>query len=143
MELFIVLVIWGLMCWGVAALAASRGRSGFGFFLLSFVFSPLLGLIVVLIMKNLTEEASKDYQRRKDEESRELDRRREHEKQLESLRAVTAAQAVHVTARAPETAVARSLADELIKLAALRDKGILSSEEFEHQKKQLLGRPTA
>jgi uncharacterized membrane protein len=142
MELFTVLVIWGLMCWGVSALAVSRGRSGFGFFLLSFVFSPLLGLIVVLIMKNLTEEASRDYQRRKDEESRELERRREHEKQLESLRAVTTSQAVHASAQAPETAVTRSIADELTKLAALRDKGVLSSEEFEQQKKQLLGRPT-
>ena len=143
MELFTVIVIWGLMSWGVAALAGSRGRSGFGFFLLSFVFSPLLGLIVVLVMKNLTAEAAKESERRSEEERRELDRKREHEKQLESLRAVTALQTAHAAAQAPELVVTRSIADEITKLAALRDKGILSSEEFEQQKKQLLSRSAA
>jgi hypothetical protein len=139
-ELFTVIVVWGLMCWGVAALAGSRGRSAFGFFLLSFFFSPLLGLIVVLVVKNLAEESAKESERRREDERREIDRKREHEKQLESLRAVTASQASRVPAQTLEPAVTRSLADELTKLAALRDKGILSSEEFEQQKKQLLGR---
>lgn len=143
MELFIIIVIWGLLGWGVAALAGSRGRSSFGFFLLSFVFSPLLGLIVVLVMKNLAEEAAKDYERRKEGERRELDRNREHEKQLESLRAVTAARTSHAAAQTVEPVFTHSLADELTKLAALRDAQVLSPEEFEHQKKQLLGRSAA
>ena len=143
MELFTVILVWGLMSWGVAALAGSRGRSAFGFFLLSFFFSPLLGLIVVLVMKNLTEENAKEYERRREDERRELDRKREHEKQLESLRAVTASQASHAPVQVAEPTTTHSLADELTKLAALRDKGILSIEEFEQQKKQLLERSTS
>ena len=139
MELFTVFVIWGLMCWGVAALAGARGRSSFGFFLLSFLFSPLLGLIVVLVMKNFTEEAAKDTERRRDDERREHDRKREHEKQLESLRAVTASQSSRNPAQAIETAVTGSVADELTKLAVLRDKGILTPAEFDTQKARLLG----
>lgn len=71
--LFGFLVVWVLMGFGVATLADSRGRSGIGFFLLSFFFSPLLGLIVVLIMKNLTEEAAKESKRQSEDERRELD----------------------------------------------------------------------
>jgi hypothetical protein len=141
-ELLTLVVIWGLMCWGVAALASSRGRSGFGFFLLSFFFSPLLGLIVVLVMSNLAENSAKESERQREEERREFDRKREHEKQLESLRAITSSQASRAstpTAGAP--LVTRSVADELAKLASLRDKGILSAEEFEEQKKQLLRGP--
>jgi uncharacterized membrane protein YhiD involved in acid resistance len=140
MELFTVLVIWGLMSWGVAALAISRGRSGFGFFLLSFFFSPLLALIVVLVMKNLVEEFVKETEKRRDEERREFDRKREHEKQLESLRALTASQASRSTSQAVEPSATPLVADELTKLASLRDKGILSPEEFEQQKRHLLGR---
>lgn len=140
MEAFLLLVVWGLMCWGVAALASSRGRSGLGFFLLSFVFSPLLGLIVVLVMKNLTEESAKDYERRREEERREEDRKREHEKQLESLRVMTAAQAVKASPVPPNPPAVPSVADELVKLAALRERGVLSPEEFEEQKRRLLSR---
>ena len=59
MEVIITLVVWGLLSWGVAEMASSRGRSWFGFFLLSFLLSPLLGLIVVLVMKNVTQEVKK------------------------------------------------------------------------------------
>jgi hypothetical protein len=139
MELFSVFVIWGLMCWGVAALAGTRGRSSVGFFLLSFIFSPLLGLIVVLVMKNLTEEAAKETERSRAEERREHDRKREHEKQLESLRAVTTSQSSRSQAQAFETAITGSIADELTKLAVLRDNGILTPTEFDTQKARLLG----
>ena len=138
-ELFGVFVFWGLMCFGVAALAGARGRTSFGFFLLSFVFSPLLGLIVVLVMKNFTEEAVKETEKRKEDERREFDRRREHEMQLESLRAVTASQSTRTPALQLEGAVTGSIADELTKLAALKDKGILSQSEFDTQKRRLLG----
>lgn len=140
MELMTVFAIWVLLCVGVALLADSRGRSFWGFFLLSFVFSPLLGLIVILVMKNLTEEAGKEAARRQDEERRELEQKREHEKQLESLRALATFQAGHSVSKPAEPITAPTLADELTKLAALRDKGVLSSEEFEQQKKHLLKR---
>lgn len=42
-----------IFCFIVAAAAGSRGRSGFGWFLLSLVISPLLALIFVLVIPNL------------------------------------------------------------------------------------------
>lgn len=140
MELFAVLVVWGLLSWGVAALATSRGRSGFGYFLLSFFLSPLLGLIVVLVTKDLALEAVRETDRRREEERRELDRKREHEKQLESLRALAVKPSPNVDVG---RASAGSIADELQKLAALRDSGVLTSEEFDQQKRALLSRASA
>lgn len=112
-----VLLIWFMLAVAVAFLADSRGRSGIGFLLLSVVFSPLLGLIVVLVMSDLKKEA------RKAEEQKQ-----EHERQLESIRAIAGAGAGG-QANAPV-----SLADELQKLAELRDKGVLSEVEFQEQK---------
>jgi hypothetical protein len=139
MEFFIAFIIWGLICLGVAALAGSRGRSSFGFFLLSFVFSPLLGLIVVLVMSNLIEETAREAERRINDERREIDRKRDHEKQLESLRAVTASHPTRNPVQANEAAVNGSIADELNKLAALQERGILTFSEFDIQKSRLLG----
>lgn len=140
MELFGIFVIWLLFCIGVGALADSRGRSGFGYFLLSFFLSPLLGLIVVLVARNIKEEDAKADWRRREDENREFDRKREHEKQLESLRVLAATTQKPVTV--VDTATARvSVADELEKLASLRDRGLLTPEEFEGQKRTLLQTP--
>jgi hypothetical protein len=40
----------------VGIAASARGRSGFGFFLLSLVLSPLIGILFVLAMPNLKHE---------------------------------------------------------------------------------------
>ena len=143
MELVTLIGFWALLCWGVAALATSRGRSSFGFFLLSFFFSPLLGLIVVLVMSNLTLEATRAEDQRRSEERREEDRKREHEKQLESLRAVAALPARTSDAAHVDSSSVRSVADELLKLAELRDKGVITPAEFEQQKRVLLSPPNA
>lgn len=143
MELIAIITVWILLCLGVAGLANSRGRSGLGFFLLSFFFSPLLGLIVALVGKNLAEEAAKEHLWRWEEERKDMERKREHEKQLESLRAVTANQVRQPPVQVPEPSVSHSLADELTKLAALKEKGILTLDEFEQQKKLLLARTSA
>lgn len=140
---FIFLTVWAGLSWGVAELAISRGRSGVGFFFLSFLVSPLLALIVVLVMNNLVEENAQESKRRHEETRREIDRKRDHEKQLESLRALTAAQVGHANSQVIETGSPHSVADELTKLAALLDKGILSPEEFKQQKKILLEPPYA
>jgi uncharacterized paraquat-inducible protein A len=47
MELFLG---WVILCVIVAAVAAHRGRSGFGWFMFSLVLSPLIGLIVVMCL---------------------------------------------------------------------------------------------
>jgi hypothetical protein len=46
-------VVWFLLAVAVGVLASNRGRSGFGWFLLSAVLSPLLGFVFVLVAKNL------------------------------------------------------------------------------------------
>ena len=43
------LIIWLVLCILIACIAAEIGRSGFGFFLLSFFFSPLIGGFVLLL----------------------------------------------------------------------------------------------
>jgi hypothetical protein len=48
----LVLVGWAIAAGIVAVAADARGRSAFGWFLISLVISPLLGLILVLVMKN-------------------------------------------------------------------------------------------
>jgi len=139
-----LVVIWViflvLMCWGVAALASSRGQSGIGFFLLSFFATPLVALIVVLIMRNRTAESKSESARRRREEYTEEDRKRKHEKQLASLRVLTAAQSNKAAPQSIVSPATQSVADELIKLSALRDKAVISVEEFNEQKKRLLGR---
>ena len=138
MELGFV-VVWIFLSISVGALADSRGRSGFGYFLLSFVFSPVLALIVVLIALNLKEQAINDEWRRRDQLTRDLNLKREHEKQLESLRALATTQRANAP-KATTTNMSVSIADELDKLASLRDRGVLTTEEFEAQKKSLLGK---
>jgi hypothetical protein len=125
---FVILLIWVLLSWGVGALASSRGRSGIGFGLLSFITSPLIGVIVVLVIKDL--EAEKD---------REYSAKRDHEKQLESIKAIAQSSGSN-SALTRNIADARpfSVADELIKLGELKEKGLLTEDEFSAQKQLLL-----
>jgi len=140
LELFVLLVIWSGLSWGIAALATSRGRSGVAFFFIAFLTSPLLGLIIVLLMKNLTAEAEKESTRRAEEEVREKRRREEHELQLESLRSLSSNVAARPTEVSAVATTAFSVSNELEKLAALKSKGILTEAEFTEQKAVLLKR---
>ena len=124
MELFIA---W-LVCSGVVAyIASSRGRLPFDYFLLSALLSPLVGLIILLTKANLTAEARMARLRRD-----------EHDRQIEALRSVQNAGAGAESSRVDSTASAPLVADELEKLARLRDNGVLSSEEFQARKELLL-----
>ena len=122
-----IVFVWLLLAGGVGFLADSRGRSGFGFFLLSTVLSPVLGLIVVLVMSNKIEDEKKEQLRRE-----------EHERQVESIRAIATRSDGSASSSASGSSPTRSVADELVKLAELRDKGILSDSEFQAQKAALL-----
>ena len=53
MEIFIAWLIFAIV---VAIAAEARGRNPFGWFLLSVVLSPLVGLILVLVLPNLRYE---------------------------------------------------------------------------------------
>lgn len=137
MELFII--SWLLFAGLIAVWAGSRGRNWAGFFLISFFGSPLLAGIILLIIKDLNEEAiqeaaKKRAQERADEMARE-ERNREHERQLEAL------QALRVQPPAPAPAPARpSVVDELERLGSLLERGLLTEDEFKAQKAQLLSR---
>ena len=48
MELFVLWIAFSIMS---AYVASNKGRSGFGFFMLSLIFSPLIGFIGALIAK--------------------------------------------------------------------------------------------
>jgi len=49
-----VVLFWFGLAIAVGVLASNRGRSGFTWFLISVVISPLLGFIFVLVMENLS-----------------------------------------------------------------------------------------
>ncbi|SNS35406.1 hypothetical protein SAMN05216374_0947 [Tardiphaga sp. OK246] len=53
MEIFLVWLVFAVLV-GVAA--SARGRSGLGWFILSVILSPLLGLLFVLVLPNLRHE---------------------------------------------------------------------------------------
>jgi uncharacterized membrane protein YhdT len=56
MSLFLV---WFAFAFIVGIFASSRGRSGFGWFLLAAIFSPLLAFIVCAVMENLRDTQAK------------------------------------------------------------------------------------
>ena len=137
MELF---VAWVLLSIGVGVLAGTRGQSGFAFFFLSFFMSPIIGLIIVLIMRNRTEDEKKERAQKEDDDKKHELRKKDHELQVESIKAITArtTQVEHATASNPANDQPRSIADEIAKLAELRDKGFLTDSEFQAQKTSLL-----
>lgn len=51
-----VFLFWILFSFVVAFIAGNKGRSGFAWFFLSILISPLLTLILVLALKDLTRE---------------------------------------------------------------------------------------
>lgn len=124
MEIFLIWLIFAAL---VGWLAHSRGRSGFGFFLVSVLLSPLVGLIAVLVTKNLA-----------DEQRTEQLRREEHERQLESIRAIAVSRPPSPEGQVKAQASSGSVADEIAKLAELRKQGVLTDSEFQQQKVKLL-----
>ncbi len=109
MEGFVIM--WLVFAIGVGLLANSRGRSGFGFFVLSLLLSPLIGLIVVLVMRDEKVAQENEQRRRRDEEMRLAE--------VKALAAAAAHGAASAPAPAPQAAAAASpisVADELTKL---------------------------
>ena len=121
MEIFLGYIV---LCFVVAAIATNRGRSGFGFFVLSALLSPIIGGLVLIASPNLKAQAQHEQERKEDQQ-----------RHAESLKVLA-----KVAEPAASPAVAPSAADELAKLAALRDKGVLTEDEFAGQKRRLLSR---
>lgn len=65
----ITIIIYIILCFVVAGVAGKRGRSYAGFFLLSFFFSPIIGIIVTLLMpsnaSNIEQTQCQSGERRK------------------------------------------------------------------------------
>jgi type VI protein secretion system component VasK len=115
---FFLFVAWiYLLIVVVTDIFRSDDLSGWGkaLWVLFVVIVPWLGILVYLIARGdkMSARAASDYQRRDDE-----------------MRAY-----VREAAGTPGT----SAADELTKLAALRDSGTITADEFEQQKAKLLG----
>ncbi len=107
-----VILFWFGFSVVVGIAASNRGRSGFGWFLLSLLISPLLSLILVLVMKDLSEVEPP---------------RRER---------------IIIRERGPLLEIPdaeESRVDKLERLARLREKGLLSEGEYEREKRRLLG----
>ena len=47
-----IIVVWVALCFVAGAIASKKGRSSVGFFFLSLVLSPLIGIIAALIAKD-------------------------------------------------------------------------------------------
>ena len=53
-----IILFWVIFAVAVGVFASNRGRSGFGWFLLSLVISPILGLLFVAVSKDLSKIAT-------------------------------------------------------------------------------------
>lgn len=127
-----IVVVWAVLAALVGVLANSRGRNGFGYFFLSLLLSPLIGLVIVLVTQDLNKLAEAAAATKAEEEKKEQLRREEHERQLESIKVLAASRS-----SAPEESSA-SVVDQLVKLGKLRDEGVLTAEEFLTQKTTIL-----
>lgn len=74
----------------VGWLAYARGRTFIGFFLVSVLLSPLLGLIIVLVLKDWAAEDREERRRKEETARQERARREEHERQLEAIKVLAA-----------------------------------------------------
>lgn len=127
-----ILLIWGVLAIAIGIWADSRGRNGFGYFVLALLLSPLLGMIILLIAGDKNKE-------KQEADERAAQQQREHERQLESLRAITtAARPAESTPPPAPRPSASSVADEILKLGQLRDRGLLTDGEFAEQKAAVL-----
>lgn len=124
MLLFSWLVFSVLVSWW----AGTRGRLWFDYLILSLVLSPLLAGLILLVKPDLAKDAAANAAKKAEEARREQERQEDHDRQLESIKTLAKTR--------PSTGV--SVADELVKLAKLRDDGVLTPEEFAAQKAALL-----
>ena len=114
---FFILLLWFfLVVWTLILILRRRDLSGWAkaAWFIFVIFLPLLGVVSYLIVRgaHLADEQVSSYNAPQDEAARAYGR---HEAQ------------------------GRQSADELTKLADLRDRGVITNEEFEKSKVQLLG----
>lgn len=50
MGCIIIFVLWLVFCWVAGSMAEKRGRSFYGFFIVSLFLSPLMGILIALLL---------------------------------------------------------------------------------------------
>lgn len=108
----VYLMIWVVLSVIVGIISTDKKMGFIGGFMLSLILSPLIGFIITLFSKSLEQE------------------KREQEL-LETQKEQT-----RLLAEKSDNSI--SIADELEKLATLKDKGIITESEFQLGKEKLL-----
>ena len=103
------ILLWVIFCIVPAMIASGKGRSGMGFFLLSLFLSPLIGLIAALIASPAQKPQT-----------------------------VIVNQSPGVVQPIPHEHIVEDHVAVLERLSGLREKGIISEEEFITEKSKLL-----
>lgn len=126
---FVIFFIWVFGSLFIAAAFGSTRTIGFaGSLLLSLLLSPIIGLLICLFSPTLEEE------KRKLEVYAALVKKNEQENPDQKIDQPQIKQP-----KIQETQFVGSVADELKKLKEILDAGVLTQEEFDAQKKKLLG----
>jgi type VI protein secretion system component VasK len=113
--IFFLWVIWiWILIWIFIDIFRSRDLSGWGkaLWFLFILFIPLIGVLVYLIVRGGSM----------------------HERAVQQARQEDRAARAYIR----EAAGSQSTADQLTKLADLRDRGVISAEEFEREKAKIL-----
>ena len=113
-----IIFLWIIFSFVVGWIGSKRNIGFWGAFLLSLLLSPLVGLIIALISKNIEDEAYK-------------------EKILQAQRRQKEALDILAESKRSESST-KSVADELEKLKKLKDEGVITEEEFEKLRNKLI-----
>ena len=57
-----IFIAWVLLCIGAGAVAHAKGRSGFGYFILALIVSPLIGFLISAAMPSKYPKYYVDYE---------------------------------------------------------------------------------
>ena len=125
-----LLILWLIFAAIVGAAASARGRSGFGWALLAVLMSPVLALILLVVLPNVADRA-----RQLENEHRQ----RNHQLTMERMTAAALRSNESVRAPVPEAAHRDPVAT-LGVLAEARDRGLITADEFNAKKAELLAR---
>ena len=114
----VVFFLWVVFSFLVLAVASSKGRSGCAWFFISLIISPLIAIIILACMGDSDEKKEKEIKQfvKISEEERTKNQNEQ---------------------TAPEN---NNIADQLIKLADMKEKGLLTDAEYEEAKGKLLNK---
>lgn len=117
---FFGFIIYVALCFVVYAVANSKGRSGCGWFLLSLLISPLIAIIIVAIIGDTDEK-----------------RRETLQSDIETTEKIKKEMSDKATAPIVTSAKDEAIA-ELKRTKELLDLGVISQEEYDTKKAELL-----